>query len=467
MIFPFSALMLKFAPIQTASHPGFPLRDQDAFCALEKVEGDSKTRKGREYKPGSEMKHKTEKFEFENQTGEKLAGRLELPHGTQPRAYALFAHCFTCGKDLAGASRICRGLAKKGIAVLRFDFTGIGGSDGDFANTDFSSNVEDLVSAALALEAEHEFPRLWIGHSLGGTAVLSAAGEFSGKHKVEAVATIGAPSDPSRVLESFGSSLEEIKEKGEAEVDLGGRSFKIKKRFIEDVTEKHLLEDLPSLGAPLLLFHSPVDSVVNIEHARKIYEAAKHPKNFISLDQADHLLRKKEDAEFVADTLAGWVGRYLRLETPGDSAKHEIDEGTVLVQERGTSYTQEVFAGRHFFFADEPTSVEGALDLGPSPYDLLLSALGSCTCMTIRMYAERKKIPLERARVRLRHENIHAEDCRECETEEGTVSRLTRRITLEGGDLSDEQKQKLLDIAGKCPVHRTLETEILIETNLS
>ncbi|MGP1253070.1 MAG: bifunctional alpha/beta hydrolase/OsmC family protein [Kiloniellales bacterium] len=409
---------------------------------------------------------RSEKLTFSGSEGQELAARLDLPEGL-PKAYALFAHCFTCNKDIFAAQRIAAGLADRGIAVLRFDFTGLGHSDGEFANTNFSSNIQDLLAAADHLRKAYEAPKLLVGHSLGGAAVLAAAGDIP---ECEAVATIGAPSDPAHVAHHFTEKREEIERAGEAEVQLAGRPFRIKKQFLEDIATQRLAERIARLRRPLLIFHAPLDETVGIDNASGIFLAAKHPKSFVSLDDADHLLRRKQDGVYVAEVLAAWAGRYLKTgetETRAPSRARETEaalpEGTVVVRETGEGFlSQHVFAGRHRLRADEPTSVGGD-DSGPTPYDLLLAALGACTSMTMRMYAKRKTWPLQAAEVTLRHEKIHATDCADCETKEGKIDRIDRRIRLEGA-LDDTQREKLMEIADKCPVHRTLHSEIKIVT---
>jgi putative redox protein len=400
---------------------------------------------------------RTEKIEFANAKGEKLAALIDLPLG-QPVAFALFAHCFTCGKDNFAARRISERLAICGIGVLRFDFTGLGMSEGEFADTHFSSNVDDLVAAADHLRKTRGAPAILIGHSLGGAAVLAAA------HRIpdsRAVVTIAAPYDPAHVTGLFKEHVEKIREQGEVEVQLAGRPFRIKREFLDDVAEKKLHECLATLRKPLLVFHSPTDNIVGIENASHIFTAAKHPKSFVSLAGADHLLSKRSDAVYVANLIAAWVERYL--DSPVERSDAQIEIGTVLVRETGGGkFQQEILSGIHRFLADEPVKV-GGLDSGPGPYDLLLAGLGACTSMTLRLYAEHKKLPLERVSVRLTHNKIHPEDCLNCETKEGMLDRIDRNITLEGA-LSSEERKRLLEIADKCPVHRTLESEIEIRT---
>jgi uncharacterized OsmC-like protein/fermentation-respiration switch protein FrsA (DUF1100 family) len=398
-----------------------------------------------------------ERFDFRNAKGQNLAALLDLPLG-EPRAYALFAHCFTCGKDVHAARRIAEGLTALGVAVLRFDFTGLGASEGEFANTTFSSNVADLVAAADALRERWRAPSILIGHSLGGAAVLAAAADVP---QVRAVVTIAAPSDPTHVTGLFKDRLDEISTKGEVAVTLAGREFRINRSFVEDLAQHKLLDRVGQLRKALLLFHAPTDAIVGIENAGRIFAAAKHPKSFVSLAGADHLLSKRGDAAYVASVIRAWAERYL--DVPDEMPDFAEDSGTVVVRETGRGrLQQEIAVGRHRLLADEPVAA-GGLDSGPSPYDYLLAGLGACTAMTLRLYAERKALPLERVVVRLRHGRIHAADCETCETEEGMIDRIERAITLRG-TLDSEQRRRLMEIADKCPVHRTLTSEVDIRT---
>lgn len=391
---------------------------------------------------------------FPGAFGTSLAARLDLPQET-PRAYVLFAHCFTCSKESLAATRIGAALTARGFAVLRFDFTGLGGSAGDFANTNFSSNVADLVAAANWLRTQHQAPAILIGHSLGGAAVLAAAQDIP---DAVAVATIGAPCDPAHVQHLFADAAPAIHAKGEAAVSLGGRTFNIRKQFLDDLNLQQSQQRIGALRKALLVLHSPRDTVVNIDNAAQIFMAAKHPKSFVSLDTADHLLTGKADAVYVADVLAAWASRYLKA---GDAAA--APHGVVTVSETHEGrFTQAVRAGAHHTRADEPASMGGD-DSGFTPYDLLLASLGACTSMTLRMYAEQKKWPLEHVSVQLRHAKIHAQDCAECETREGKVDRIERDIAITG-ELDDTQRARLMEIADKCPVHRTLHAEVSIVT---
>jgi uncharacterized OsmC-like protein/pimeloyl-ACP methyl ester carboxylesterase len=405
------------------------------------------------------MAFNTQRLQFAGHSGATLAARLDLPNGPL-RGYALFAHCFTCSKDLAAARRIAAELAREGIAVLRFDFTGLGSSEGEFASTNFSSNVADLLSAANYLRDHFLAPALLIGHSLGGAAVLAVAKDIP---EVRAVATIGAPADVGHVLKNFGTSLAEIEKIGAAEVDLAGRKFVVRKQFVEDVRAQRIKDAVAALKKPLLILHAPLDQAVGIENATEIFLAARHPKSFVSLDKADHLLTDPEDAAFAARVISGWLTRYLAADTPQGLAPIEH----VGVMETGQGKFQNAAqAGRHRLFADEPESV-GGLDSGPSPYDFLAIALGTCTSMTLRLYADQKKLTLGRIGVDVSHAKVHARDCEECTRSErgsgGRIDRFERVISIDG-DVSEELRGKIVEIAGKCPVHRTLETVAKIRT---
>lgn len=398
-----------------------------------------------------------EKVQFPGASGELLSARLDRPAG-KPRGFAIFAHCFTCTKDIFAAKRIAAALSEHDIAVLRFDFTGLGSSAGEFANTNFSSNVGDLVAAAAFLRDELSAPAILIGHSLGGAAVLAAAEEIP---EARAIATIGAPADPAHMAHHFDAERAEIEAHGEAEVELAGRRFRIQKQFLEDIESQRLEHRIGNLRRALLVMHSPTDQTVGIENAARIFQAAKHPKSFVSLDDADHLLTRRADAEYAAAVLAAWASRFL------PQSEREIvpatEDGEVLVRESGEGrFIQQIISGPHRLTADEPPNVGGD-NRGPTPYGLLLAALGACTSMTMRLYADRKGWPLERVTVRLQHDKIHAQDCESCETREGRIDRIARQLEIEG-ELNDEQRQRLVEIADKCPVHRTLHSEVMIET---
>ena len=401
----------------------------------------------------------TERFQFTGEGGHQLAASLDLPE-REPLAYALFAHCFTCGKDVLAARRIAAALAAKGIAVLRFDFTGLGSSEGDFANSTFSSNVADLVRAADHMRETRKAPAILIGHSLGGAAILAAAEKIP---DAKAVVTIAAPSDPAHVTGLFRDRIDDIRTHGQVEVSLAGRPFRIKREFLDDIAEHGLMAHVTNLHKALLVMHSPTDDTVGIDNATRIFVAAKHPKSFVTLAGADHLLSGKRDAAYVADVIATWATRYLDPIVPGPSADlAEAPRNVVVRETRAGKFQQTVSVGPHRLLADEPVAAGGD-DTGPGPYDLVLAGLGACTSMTMRMYADRKSLPLERVTVTLTHSKIHAEDCAECETSTGMLDQIDRVIGMEG-NLDAEQRQKLMEIADKCPVHRTLTSEIHIVT---
>jgi len=400
---------------------------------------------------------RTERFEFPNANGEKLAAQLDLPLGV-PDAYALFAHCFTCGKNNLAAKRISERLAEAGIAVLRFDFTGLGASEGEFANTNFSSNIADLVLAADHLRKTRSAPSILIGHSFGGAAVLAAAGDIA---EARAVVTIAAPSDPGHVTGLFKEHTDNIRARGEVEVSLAGRPFRIRREFLDDIAEARLDRKIANLRKALLIFHSPTDDTVGIENASHIFTTAKHPKSFVSLSGADHLLSAKSDAVYVANVIAAWAARYT--EKLPEATAAESEPGVVLVREtREGKFQQEVLSGPHRFLADEPEKVGGD-NSGPGPYDFLLAGLGACTSMTMRLYADFKKLPLERVTVRLTHSKVHEADCENCDDTRSMLDRIDRTITMDGA-LDADQRKRLLEIADKCPVHRTLTSKIDIRT---
>ena len=399
----------------------------------------------------------TQKVTFSNKTGETLSARLDVPADNHPVAYALFAHCFTCNKNLKAVNSISRCLMQKGFAVLRFDFTGLGESEGDFADTNFSSNVDDLLSAARFLEEKYQSPNLMVGHSLGGAAVLMAAGMLK---SIRAVATIGAPANPEHLTQLFQDSVETINNQGKASVKLAGRTFTIKKQFINDLEETHMQRVIEELKKPVLIMHSPQDNTVGINNAADIYTAAVHPKSFISLDGADHLLSNVADAQYVGETIATWANRYLEIPSP-ENQKHLVTDKQAVARVT-EGFTTEIVAGNHSFMADEPTKI-GGKDLGPSPYELLMGSLGACTAMTIRMYADRKKWPLEEVKVHLQHQKDYLQDCENHDNKQSLIDIVEREIELEG-NLDQKQRTRLLEIANKCPVHKTLESKVKVIT---
>ena len=400
-----------------------------------------------------------QKVTFENSSGQVLSGVLDLP-GDEPAAYALFAHCFTCSKNLKAAGNIARAMNDAGIAVLRFDFTGLGQSEGEFADTNFSSNVDDLLAATRFLDQAYEAPAILIGHSLGGTAVLQAASQIP---SAVAVATIGSPSEPAHVARMFAGSEDTLRERGEATVNLGGRPFLMKQQFLDDLGKQDLRASTGALRKALLIMHAPLDTIVEIDNASELFVAAKHPKSFVSLDNADHLLSREADSRYAGEVLASWASRYLPA--PDRSGALQAAAGEVVARTKLGGFRTEVRLGRHDIVADEPRSV-GGTDLGPTPYDLLSAALATCTSMTLRMYANHKKLSLESATVRIEHDKIHAEDCEDCESGSGKIDEFRRTISLEG-DLTDEVRKRMLEIADRCPVHRSLHGEIKVRSKLA
>jgi putative redox protein len=400
------------------------------------------------------------KVSFLNSRNEQLAAILDLPQDEKPIAFALFAHCFTCTKNIKAAINIATSLNREKIAVLRFDFTGLGQSEGDFSDTNFTTNVADLVAAGEFLAQEHQPPQILIGHSLGGAAALQAAAAIP---FVKATVTIAAPHDPGHVTENFATLRKQIEDNGSAEVNLAGRKFTIKKQFLEDLEIQRLDRYIKSLKSALLVMHSPRDTTVSIDNAAKIYQSAKHPKSFITLDDADHLLLQEKDSRYVGMMIAAWSRRYIDapLEKPGKSI---LTDNRVTTSTEHDGFITELFANGHAMVADEPVKY-GGTNRGPSPYEYLLAALGACTSMTLQMYARHKKLPLDKAVVRLTHKKIHADDCEHCEATNGKIDRMEREVELIG-DLDDEQRKRLLEIAERCPVHKTLHSEVDIISKL-
>lgn len=408
------------------------------------------------------MSEKQIKVSFRGSQAE-LAGLLSLPE--EPKAYVLFAHCFTCGKDVKAASYISRALSQLGFAVLRFDFTGLGGSDGEFANTNFSSNVEDLIAAANFLRDEYQAPQVVIGHSFGGTAVLSAAEHLP---EAEALVTIASPAEADHIAHLIDQKIPEIEAQGAAQVNISGRPFNIKKQFIED-WKKHGTEHIGHLNKALLVMHSPIDKVVSIDEAAKIFKAAKHPKSFFGLDGADHLLTRQEDVNYAAGIISGFVAKFIGetaakpKPTTAEKVNEDLSHGQVQVREENHKFTCHITTDSHGWLADEPEKVGGD-NRGPDPYEHLLAGLGACTVMTLRMYANHKKWPLEDSIVTLQHSREHAEDCEDCDNKSAKIDVIKRQIKIVGDELNDEQRVRLMEIADRCPVHRTLENKIEVRT---
>ena len=398
------------------------------------------------------------KLYFKGSGGNQLSALLDLPADGRPEAFALFAHCFTCTKNLKSINHISRALTRERVAVLRFDFTGLGESEGDFADTNFSTNIADLVAAANFLETDYEAPKILIGHSLGGAAVLQAAGQIPSS---KAVAVIGAPADPAHVMRHFKEHQQTIARDGEAEIAIEGRPFRIKKQFLDDLGEVQMEKAVRNLRKALIVFHSPVDNTVSIDNAAKIFQYARHPKSFISLDRADHLLMNTDDARYVGAMIASWVRKYLTIERP-EPAKDGQEKNHVVARIGDAGFRTEIMANGLSLVADEPVSV-GGTNMGPTPYDYLVAGLGACTAMTLRMYADRKKWPLEEVVVSLSHKKVHAKDCETCETDQVMVDWIERELELVG-PLEASQSQRLMEIADRCPVHRTLESKVKIKT---
>ncbi len=401
----------------------------------------------------------TKRITFENRSGHDLAALLDLPVDDEPIAFALFAHCFTCSKDYKGVARVSRALAAEGVAVLRFDFTGLGDSEGEFADTTFSSNVADLLAAAEYMTRKYDAPKILIGHSLGGAAVLQAAAEIP---SARAVITIAAPSSTDHLADMIRSSAGEMERNNEAEIQIAGRPFRIRKEFLDDLEAVRMREAITNLGRALMIFHSPVDTTVPIRHAEEIFTAAREPKSFISLDTADHLLTQAGDARYVGAMIAAWARRYIETSQEEEKLAAPGDNRVVVRTEAG--YRTEVLANGHPLVVDEPVRVGGG-NTGPTPYELVASALGACTTITLRMYADRKKWPLEAAEVRVEHEKIHCDDCEDPEDGYSRIDHFLREVSLEG-PLDDAQRQRMLKIAALCPVHRTLEGPTRITTTL-
>jgi len=400
-----------------------------------------------------------QKVTFENEAGDTLAALLDEPAG--PAAgHVLLAHCFTCSKDLKALHHVAGALNAAGLGVLRFDFTGLGQSEGEFAESDFSANVSDLERAAGWMADNGREPSILVGHSLGGAAALAAAGSI---RSVRAVATIGAPSTPAHVRELLGDRVGDIESEGEAKVDLGGRPFTIRRQFLEDLEAHDLPASIGQLRKALLVMHAPLDSTVSIENASEIFVAAKHPKSFVSLDDADHLLTRSADARYAGRVLAAWASRYI--EEPAVTDDSPATANAVIARTPPGGFRTDIVAAGHRLVADEPASY-GGTNLGPSPYDLLAAALASCTTMTLQVYARHKKLDLKLAEARVTHEKRHAKDCEDCETKEGRIDEFRRELVLEG-DLDDKTRARLVEMADRCPVHRTLDGEIRVRTRLA
>jgi uncharacterized OsmC-like protein/alpha-beta hydrolase superfamily lysophospholipase len=397
---------------------------------------------------------------FQNDRGLKLSASLDMPLDGRIDSYAIFAHCFTCGKNLKISHYISRSLTRHHIAVLRFDFTGLGESEGDFSQTNFSTNIDDLISAAGFLAAKYKAPQLLIGHSLGGTAALAAVKSIP---SCRAVTIIGSPFEPIHIMDHFPEEKAIIKAQGKVNITVGGQTFMLTKQFLDDLSKKDMQQAIRNLDLPLLIIHSPQDLTVDIDNAARVYQAARHPKSFISLDNADHLLSRETDASYAGSMIATWAHKYLQIAGQQPPGMHE--DGYVITNTSRDGFYTEIQAGGHSMIADEPRSA-GGTDHGPSPYEFISAALGSCTGMTLRMYADHKGWNLEEVNIRLRHAKIHADDCSNCADGHTMIDTITRDIELIG-NLTEDQKTRLVEIANRCPVHRTLQQQVIVTTRLS
>lgn len=393
---------------------------------------------------------------FTNEQGIKLSGYIQKPVIGRPIAFAIFAHCFTCTKDIKAAKHIADALVDKGIGVLRFDFMGLGSSEGDFSDSHFTANVSDIVAAAEYLKQYHSAPEILIGHSLGGTAVLSAAKHIPSS---KAIATIGSPADADHILHILDDRHEELESKGQVDVKIGGLSYTITNDFVEDIRQQNVKDEVRRLGKALLVMHSPLDDTVSIDQASELFMRAKHPKSFVTLDNADHLLSDPADSRYAANVLTAWVSRYLDMTLQPDKRFPRFSKATTKVRApKADGFLCTVNSNGHHLFADEPLSYGGS-NLGPSPFDLLSSALGACTAMTLNMYARHKKLSVDTVEVSIKHKKIAAEDCTSCETKTGKIDQFERNIRITG-DITDAQRERMIQIADRCPVHKTLHSEI-------
>ncbi|MFK8026895.1 MAG: alpha/beta fold hydrolase [Gammaproteobacteria bacterium] len=399
---------------------------------------------------------KRKKIQFENSSGISLSAELELPD-ISIKYFALFAHCFSCGKDISAASRISRHLASHGIAVMRLDFMGIGDSEGDFSNSNFTSNIDDLVSAANYLGEKYRSPQLLIGHSLGGTAALYAAKAIP---ECQAVVSIGSPAKPNHILKHFPDKVNQLTADESLSINIAGNSYEIKKQFVDDLNTHSSATEFNKLRKAILVLHSPLDEIVSIDEATHIFVEAKHPKSFITLDKADHLLSRVEDTEYVANTIAAWAARYITV--AGDAANN-VQQGEVKIGEANTKFLREVFSDDHQWLSDEP-KIHGGENLGPDPYEQLLSSLGTCTSMTLRMYCNHKGWKVDNIEVKLKHSRIHSTDCGQHAKDNCKIELIEKVITIEG-ELDEKQRDRLIEVADRCPVHKTLLSHLEINSN--
>lgn len=402
----------------------------------------------------------SQKVRFKNQLGYHLSAKIDYPLSKGPHPFAIFAHVFTGNKNLSSARHISRALTLHGVAVLRFDFTGLGESEGDFADTNFTSNIEDIIAAADYLAAHHQAPSIIIGHSLGGAAALFAGARIQ---SITAIVTIGAPSYPEHVTHLLQDEIEAIEEQGYAKVIIDRREFTIKKHFLDDLRSQNHVDIIQNLGKALLVMHSPQDRIVEIKNAAHIYKLARHPKSFITLDGANHMLTNKNDAFYAGQVIASWVQRYITI---AEKEPLNTDRQVVVKLAKEDVFTADIQAGRHGFVADEPEEF-GGFDFGPDPYELLNSALGACTAMTLQMYAKRKGWDLQDIKIHLSHAKTthYYDDIQNIDAKTSKIDRFERVIELIG-DLSPKQRQILREVASKCPIHRTLASPQIFATKL-
>lgn len=401
------------------------------------------------------MPMKIEKLRIVNRHGLTLSAMLDLPVIGRPLAYAIFAHCFTCSGNFRPVRQISQQLTQLGIGVLRFDFTGLGHSEGEFANSHFSANVEDMEDVYGYMQEHYQAPQLLIGHSLGGAAAIVGAATFP---QVKAVVTIGTPASVEHTTRHFSHQIDDIEAKGEVMVNIGGRPFTIDRNFVEQFAQINLPEITHALKKPLLVMHSPVDDIVDISNAQQLFHQAFHPKSFVSLDQADHLLTNDTDSRYVGSVIAGWVQRYLPLQ--GDALDTKGEQLVAQLKPQEDGFTTNIQTQHHAFVADEPASVGGS-SLGATPYEYLSAALAACTTMTLKIYAESRKWDLQEVYVYISHNKQHVDDM----GNKTFLDVLDKKLELVG-NLDETQRQKLKEIASKCPVHRTLLGEVVIETAL-
>ncbi|WP_033960001.1 bifunctional alpha/beta hydrolase/OsmC family protein [Psychroserpens jangbogonensis] len=403
---------------------------------------------------------KNQKLQIVNKKGIKLQAYLELPANQKPNYFAIFAHCFTCSSTLSAVKNISRSLTNYGFGVLRFDFTGLGRSEGEFADSHFSANVDDLIAVNDFLKENYQAASLLVGHSLGGAAVLVAASKLD---NIKAVATIGAPANVDHVKHLFSHGIDKVSEKGKVEVNIGGRPFKIDEDFVSDFDKTDLPAIVKTLRKPLLILHSPVDTIVGIKNAEQLYHNAHHPKSFVSLDNADHLLSKSEDSKYVGNVIATWVERYfetkenIMLETNGEQLVGHLN----LIED---NFTTSIQTKTHSMIADEPASIGGD-DFGPSPYEYLNAGLVACTAMTLKLYAQRKQWDLQEVFVYVTHSRKHSDDLGIETNKPKYLDHITKKLKFVG-DLDDIQKERLKEIASRCPVHKTIASEVIFETTI-